>query len=210
MPLPDAQTIAGFAGTLVAMALYGLVHSLLASQSVKRKLRDVFGKSADRWYRLIYNLIAVVTLLPILAMPVLVPGRHLYTISPPWLWLTLLLQAIAGIAILAGLLQTSLSDFLGIAQPFGRPSGQDELVTDGLYRWVRHPLYTAGLVIIWLVPRMTTTLLALNLGITAYLFIGSIFEERKLVDEYGEEYERYRRNVPRMIPRPGRSYPDDT
>ena len=209
-PLPDAQTVVGFVGTLLAMALYGLVHSLLASQSVKRAFRDAFGERTDRWYRPTYNLVAVVTLVPILALPVLLPGRHLYTISTPWLWLTLTLQGIAAIALLAGLLQTDLAHFLGVTQLLGRTPRQDDLVTDGLYQWVRHPLYTAGLVIIWLVPRMTTSLLALNLGITAYLYIGSIFEERKLVDEYGDEYERYRRSVPRMVPRPWRSYSDDS
>lgn len=209
MPDFSPQTSIGFFGTLLGMALWGLLHSVLASQTVKRKLIDAFGNAAARWYRLTFNFIAVVTLLPVLALPVLFPGAHLYSISPPWLWLTLPLQGIAGFALLAGLLQTGLSNFLGVAQLFGWDSDQDDMVTSGLYRWVRHPLYTAGLVIIGLVPRMTTSLLALNLGITAYLFIGSVFEERKLIAEYGEEYKRYRRHVPRMIPRPWKSYPDD-
>jgi protein-S-isoprenylcysteine O-methyltransferase Ste14 len=67
---------------------------------------------------------------------------------------------------------------------------------------VRHPLYTAGLIFIWLIPIMSSNLLALNVGITLYLYIGSIFEERKLLAEWGDEYRTYQRKVPRLIPLP--------
>jgi protein-S-isoprenylcysteine O-methyltransferase Ste14 len=74
------------------------------------------------------------------------------------------------------------------------------LVTDGFYRYVRHPLYTAGLVIIWLIPIMTWNLLALIIGLTAYIFFGIYFEERKLLQEFGESYREYRQHTPMLIP----------
>lgn len=74
------------------------------------------------------------------------------------------------------------------------------MVTGGLYRWVRHPLYTAGLVFIWLTPVMTVNLLVLNIGLTIYLVVGAIFEERKLVREFGAAYRDYQENVPMLIP----------
>ncbi len=84
------------------MALYGALHSWLASRSAKEWARRGFGPPADRFYRLAYNVVAVITLLPVLALPALYPGRTLYTIHPPWLWVTLLLQALAGVIILVG------------------------------------------------------------------------------------------------------------
>lgn len=74
------------------------------------------------------------------------------------------------------------------------------MVTNGVNRWVRHPLYTAGLVFIWLIPIMTSNLLALNLGLTVYLILGAIYEQRKLVREFGEQYIRYQERVPMLIP----------
>ena len=74
------------------------------------------------------------------------------------------------------------------------------LVTRGPYRWVRHPLYTCALILIWLASPMTWNILALNLGISAYLWIGSIFEERKLVQQFGQMYKDYRKHTPRIIP----------
>jgi protein-S-isoprenylcysteine O-methyltransferase Ste14 len=75
-------------------------------------------------------------------------------------------------------------------------------VTSGLYRWVRHPLYTLGLAFLWLTPVMTTSLLAFNVGMSVYAVIGSIFEERRLLAEFGTAYLEYRRRVPRLLPRP--------
>ena len=57
-----------------------------------------------------------------------------------------------------------------------------------------------SLLFIWLMPVMTTSVLALNLGLTAYIYIGSLFEERRLVAEFGEPYTAYQRRVPRLIP----------
>jgi protein-S-isoprenylcysteine O-methyltransferase Ste14 len=38
-------------------------------------------------------------------------------------------------------------------------------------------------------------------ALTAYLYLGSLFEERRLRVEFGEAYADYQRRVPRMIPR---------
>ena len=73
-------------------------------------------------------------------------------------------------------------------------------MVNGLYRFVRHPLYTAGLVIIWLMPVMTCNLLALNIGLTLYVLIGAVYEERKLLKEFGQAYAAYRQRTPMLIP----------
>jgi protein-S-isoprenylcysteine O-methyltransferase Ste14 len=65
---------------------------------------------------------------------------------------------------------------------------------------VRHPLYTCGLLIVWLSPVMTWNLLALILGLTVYILVGIHFEERKLRREFGEAYAAYQRRVPALIP----------
>jgi protein-S-isoprenylcysteine O-methyltransferase Ste14 len=49
-------------------------------------------------------------------------------------------------------------------------------------------------------PFMTWNLLALNLGLSAYMLIGTIFEEQKLVAQFGSAYEQYRRQTPRILP----------
>lgn len=200
----SAQPVVGFVATVAAMAAYGGLHSLLASRPVKKWARQTFGAAADRSYRLLFNALGGVTFLPVLAVPLLLPGELLYSAGPPWLWLLFGLQLAAIVLLSIAIMQTGALQFLGIAQLLQLELSDGEFVTDGLYRWVRHPLYSAGLLFIWSLPRMTTSLLALNLGVTAYLYLGSLHEERRLLAEFGEQYAGYQRRVPRLIPHPWR------
>ena len=145
------------------------------------------------------------TLLPVLAIPARYPGLTLYQIPAPWVFLTTAVQIAAILVIVLTILQTGASSFLGVRQLFeSQGSTATRLQVSGSYRWLRHPLYTSGLALIWLSPAMTTSTLALFLGFTLYIIIGSQFEERQLAAEFGEPYLEYRRKVPALIPRPWR------
>jgi protein-S-isoprenylcysteine O-methyltransferase Ste14 len=61
-------------------------------------------------------------------------------------------------------------------------------------------LYSTSLVVLWLFSPMTVNRLAFLIGVTIYFYVGSIFEERKLVAEFGEAYREYQRRAPRLIP----------
>jgi protein-S-isoprenylcysteine O-methyltransferase Ste14 len=105
-------------------------------------------------------------------------------------------------ALFAGLIQTDAWSFLGFRQ-LVQPANANQparLVLKGFYRWVRHPLYTAGLVFIWLSPVMTVNVLAMNAGLTIYIAVGAVFEERKLLHEFGPVYAEYRKRTPMLIP----------
>jgi protein-S-isoprenylcysteine O-methyltransferase Ste14 len=187
----------------LAVLLYGLVHSIMASLRAKTLVRRWFGPAVDRIYRLAYNIFSALSLLPVLALPVYLPDRMLYVIPFPWLLLTAGLQGLAIVALLVGMWQTGLWSFIGLRQIFEpQPVDVQRLIIRGLYRWVRHPLYTAGLFIIWLIPVMTVNLLALNLGLSLYLVIGAIVEERKLLSEFGQAYTNYQDRTPMLIPMP--------
>jgi protein-S-isoprenylcysteine O-methyltransferase Ste14 len=186
---------------LLTVFLYGLVHSLLASLWAKAQARRWFGPSVDRWFRLLYNLIAIALLLPVLILPVILIDIEIYRISMPWLLLTFTGQIFAIALLVVGLKQTGISAFAGVRQLFTPEDVEPpRLVTNGLYRYVRHPLYTAGLLFIWLIPVMTWNLLALNIGLTAYIIIGAHFEERKLLREFGNDYLEYKQQTPMLIP----------
>ena len=194
----------GFGWILLACAAYGILHSWLASNQAKGAAARLFGAQAySRFYRLFYSITGTISALPLLVMAALLPDQTIYAIPAPWVYGTLILQGAAVVALLAGVMQTGALSFLGIRQALSGAEGtssRDQLVTNGLYRWVRHPLYTAALLFIWLAPMMTWNILALNLGLTAYLLIGSIFEEHKLVQQFGAAYEEYRRRTPRIVP----------
>lgn len=189
-----------------AIVIWAVIHSLLASLPAKRLARNVFGDGGARAYRLGYNLFAVLSFVPILALVRLLPDRVLYAVKAPWLFAMLLGQAAAAFLLLLALLQTGALQFMGLRQlADGEASGK--LIVQGFYRLVRHPLYLFGLLILWLTPYMTVNMLTAYVLLTLYLFVGAMFEERRLIREYGAEYTYYRATTPMIIPRFKRGRP---
>lgn len=82
----------------IAMGAWGTLHSWLAAFSTKQLAGDLFGDGIDRYYRVIFVGVALLTLLPVLGMVVFLPSRLLWVISPPpWVYITAL-RNMAGIA----------------------------------------------------------------------------------------------------------------
>lgn len=141
--------------------------------------------------------------MPVLWLMAVLPDQKLYEISFPWVILSALGQLIGAVIIVLGIWQADAWSFMGIRQII-TPSIQDEkteLIINGLYQWMRHPLYTGGLLFIWLTPVMTVNSLTLTIMLSIYLVIGAKFEERRLVHEFGEAYAAYQKQVPMLIPR---------
>lgn len=72
--------------------------------------------------------------------------------------------------------------------------------TDGALKYVRHPYYFSGLLLLWSRPLYVKDLV-LNIIFTLYFIIGSFNEERKLKRIYGQKYIDYCRHVPMLIPK---------
>lgn len=179
---------------LFALALWGVIHSVLASSFAK----DMLGGAS--FYRLGYNIFAVLSFAPILYLTTVLPDRPLYQVSAPWSTLMRGGQALALLMLIIAFLQTDSLSFVGLRQLFeAENSGQ--LVTRGLYKVVRHPLYTFSLLFIWLSPTVSLNLLTFYVGVTFYTLVGAYFEERKLLREFGHAYAEYRRVTPMLIPR---------
>lgn len=184
---------------VLAIAIWGIVHSLLASLTLKDFFYQTLGSGFMRFYRLLYNVFALLTFLPILNFMIVLPDRVLYSVPPPWNFLMRAGQVLAGLLLLVGILQTDTLSFVGLRQIFEEEKSA-QLVTNGLYRYVRHPLYTFGLLLIWLSPTMTINSLIVFIGLTIYILVGAYFEERKLLREFGRSYADYRYVTPMLIP----------
>lgn len=194
---------------LVLLALYWLgyfvLHSVLASLPVKRAV-------AARWpgampaYRLVFNVIAVLLVIPPLLILIRYPGPVLWQWDGIAWWLAqgLAVAAVAGFALT--LREYDGSEFLGIRQWRSgerRVEDQERFRLSVLHRFVRHPWYSLAFVLIW-TRDMTGAWLVTSIALTAYLVLGSRLEEARLEQYYGEAYRRYRQRVPGLVPLPGR------
>ncbi|HKI35783.1 MAG TPA: isoprenylcysteine carboxylmethyltransferase family protein [Gemmataceae bacterium] len=90
----------------------------------------------------------------------------------------------------------------GIRQAWeqGREPAADHLLVVGPYRFVRHPLMACLLAFLWTQPVMPPALLLLSGGLTAYILLGVLLEERDLRRRFGPAYADYRRRVPMFLP----------
>jgi protein-S-isoprenylcysteine O-methyltransferase Ste14 len=188
------------------IVLWGIVHSLLASLGFKNFLGRTLGMGFMKSYRLLYNVFAVISILPVLYLVAVLPDRIVYEAASPWNYLMLAGQGISALLLFLAVLQTDALSFAGLRQML-EAEKKDELVTGGFYRLVRHPLYTFGLAFLWLSPSMTINVLVVYAAFTLYILIGIIFEERKLLHQFGQAYTDYKSVTPMLLPgiRPGRN-----
>jgi protein-S-isoprenylcysteine O-methyltransferase Ste14 len=201
----DALEIKGILALSAAWIGYSVIHSLLASLAVKRWV-------ADRWpqlmplYRILFNLQALVLLVPPLWLTYSLRGPLL------WQWTGVAWWLANGLAILAlggafwSLRTYDGSEFLGLRQwREGERSVEDQesFHLSDLHRYVRHPWYCLGLVLVW-TRDMDPAFLLTAILITLYFFIGARLEEVKLLIYHGEPYRHYRKLVPMLFPLPWR------
>jgi protein-S-isoprenylcysteine O-methyltransferase Ste14 len=101
-------------------------------------------------------------------------------------------------------------DLFGLRQGWlyfrNRPYTELHFVTPGPYKVVRHPLYVGWLLFFWATPDMTAAHAFFAILCTAYILVAIQLEERDLATAH-PDYERYRQQVPMLIPRTSRRTP---
>jgi len=195
--------------TIIFVA-FALMHSLSASHSFKFKLFRLSPK-LKAWYRVLYNLVSLAIIgLWWISLP---QDSILYQLTGFFFFLLITLQIVFAGLFLKSIFAQNGMVFLGVKQIQSNiregklPNYLDEpqrgkLVTTGLYRYMRHPMYTFAILVLICSPVMTMNLLYSIIIFALYFWIGSYFEERNLTKRFGEDYREYQKDVPRFIPNP--------
>ncbi len=197
-----------FSLTLLACLwlVYFLIHSWLASLPMKTWVARRHP-AVTPWYRLIFNSLALILLIP--------PAGVMWRLSsePLWQWhgiIAWIAYGLMGMALWGFIWSLKFydgSEFLGLRQLHIQShdvNDQERFHISPLHRYVRHPWYSLGLVLVW-TQEMDPARLVSALAITLYFVIGSYQEEKKLLVYHGEKYRRYQQQVPGLIPNPWRN-----
>ncbi len=201
-PLMEALIV-----NVILLGVFAVQHSVMARQGFKRVWTRIVPKSVERSTFVVFSTAAVALLL------------WQWRPMPEVIWSV---QNPIGIAAIQGVFWLGwaillLSTFLlnhfelfGLRQVVARMMGwktpEPQFRTPFLYKRVRHPLYLGFILGFWAAPTMTMGHLLFAVATTGYILIGIFFEERDLVNMFGEQYRRYRRQVSMLIPLPGRRY----
>lgn len=183
---------------------YCLLHSYLISIGfTKLMMRSL--KSYYAFYRLFYVLISIVLLFPVFHYTDPLKSEVIISYQPPWSIVRYVLIISSMLIFFKAFLfdYDSLS-FLGFRQIMNFRKNKtinpkEGIKKSGLLGMVRHPMYFATILLLWC-HTFRLSDIVVNTVLTAYIIIGTMLEERKLVLEFGASYIQYQKEVPMLIP----------
>ncbi len=187
--------------------LFGISHSILASNNLKEKLVQVIGDKIA-FYRLFYNLSSIIFLIVFYELAPK-PDVIIYNLNAPYDLIIYGFQILSIIGFFWASRGIGIKEFLGITQIYryidkvydvNELDEKSFLKLDGAYKYSRHPIYLFSILFLALRPTMDLFYLVMFISFTLYFYIGSIYEEKKLVSKYGVEYMEYQKRVPRIFP----------
>jgi protein-S-isoprenylcysteine O-methyltransferase Ste14 len=199
-----------FTDALIITALFSIFaisHTVFASYKFKKSIAEKLGNKIA-FYRLFYNISA--TLLFVFVYFVSPkPDYVIYDLNFPFDILIVVLQIFAGIALLRITKFIDIWEFAGIKQVKryleGTYKSDDldekyELREDGPFKYTRHPIYLFSSLFLMLRPTMDFFYLIFLINMVLYFYIGSYFEEKKLITIFGNRYIEYQKKVPKIFP----------
>ena len=181
----------------ISWIAYFILHSVFALLPVKNMFNSIGITSQS--YRLIYVIIAILSLFAILIFSSIIDSGFVFYPNNFLKLIGLLLAGWGVVIVKIAFKSYDTKAFLGI----GSLAPEDEFRTDGLLKKVRHPLYSGSILLLagyFLFSPKLSVLISVSMMII-YFLVGIQFEENKLIKAFGERYIEYKKKTPMLIPR---------
>ena len=185
------------------LGLFAVQHSVMARPAFKSWWVKIVGTASERST---YVLLASLALL-LLFWQWRPMGGVIWNVSGNPLGSLLIGVSLLGWVIV--LISTVLIDhfhLFGLSQVYSYLTNKEDkelsFSNPVLYKVVRHPIYLGFIIAFWATPVMTAAHLLFAIATTAYILLAIQFEEKDLVNFYGDQYRDYRKKVSMLIPLP--------
>lgn len=192
---------------IILFSLFAISHSWLASRKLKKKLAEKIGNKIA-FYRIFYNVSSVFFFIAFYELSPK-PDLIIYELQPPFDLIIFTFQILSLFGLIISASKIDIKEFLGINQIerfFDNNYQIDDLdekhvlKIEGTFKLVRHPIYMFSILFLGLRAQMSLFYLVMFISVIIYFYIGSILEEKKLLEIFGEEYRQYQKRVPRIFP----------
>ena len=192
---------------VLLFSLFAFSHTWLASRKLKTALVEKIGNRIA-FYRMFYNVSSILFFLAFIAVAPK-PDVIIYDLQFPFDIITFALQVLSLIGLIWTFSQFDSKEFLGISQIIRYFNGtykeetldeKQELKFDGAFKLSRHPVYLFSILFLGFRPQMSLFYLILFICCVVYFYVGSIYEEKKLVEVFGNEYREYQKRTARIFP----------
>ena len=186
---------------LLLMAAFAIQHSLMARRKFKAWWTQYVPAVVERSTYVLFTSLVLALLIwqwrPISAV--------VWQVENPSIAIALVGLSLFGwLIVLTSTFLINHFELFGLHQVannlMDRPMPATSFYTPLFYKFVRHPLYLGLIIAFWATPTMTLGHLFFAAGLTAYIFLGIVLEERDLVAFFGDDYRRYKERVSMIVP----------
>lgn len=175
--------------------LFYTIHSLLASNGFKSKI-----PLNQRAYRLVYSLFSTLSFAFILLLGASIYSGFVLPPNPATTYFGLMIATFGLFVLKRAFRNYGLRVFLGLKK---ETSSDQTLKKDKLQSKIRHPLYTGTILLFlgyFIYNPLLVNLISL-VALLAYLPFGIRLEEKKLIQQFGDEYLQYKKDIPALFPK---------
>lgn len=187
--------------------IFGFLHSYLASNKIKNNLALKAGNKTA-FYRAFYNIFSILSFVALIEVCPK-PDQLIYELRYPYDLIVFALQVICLAGALWSFYSMDLKELSGISQIVKYYKGtfnpeqideEQKLIIAGPHRISRHPAYLFIILFLALRPYMDLFYLVFFICTVVYFYIGAYYEEKKIIEKFGDLYIEYKKKVSKIFP----------